>query len=523
MGGPAQEFDIGFVMAGAISAGAYTAGAIDFFVEALEAWEAAKSENERGDLVPDHKVCIKAMSGASAGAMVTAIFVRSLVTGITHLGADNQPPDEVPPGEAFPSTPFKNPFYAAWVQCIDIEHLLKNDDLNDKSSPVVSLLDSTVLEKIGDDVLDPPVGIRDKPPAYVANPLPIFFTTTNLRGVPYGLSLDGQSQGYKHMMTAHADHVRFNLKWNGEGIVEDEAGIPLDASQLSTSGDWGYFMLAALASGAFPIGLAPRLLRRDKSDYANRSWRVPEAEPLKATSLQHNTTVPGPSSHRKQLELLSSDDPHVLHSVCATDQPIVPSWQVGEGTPTDNAYEYWNVDGGVMNNEPLELTRRALSGGGRNDRKGTSATKAVIMIDPFPNVSNEQHENSMTLVGTIWRLLSTFKAQARFKPDELKLAADQTVHSRFIISPIYVDQMGKVTGPAITSDTLGGFGGFYRRSSANMITSLDVAIASAFFNVILRWRSVIRCLIHGATQMALKTTYLRKGRVRQRRVCRSFL
>ncbi len=39
-------FHLGITMAGAVSAGAYTAGFMDYILEALSAWEAAKKENE---------------------------------------------------------------------------------------------------------------------------------------------------------------------------------------------------------------------------------------------------------------------------------------------------------------------------------------------------------------------------------------------------------------------------------------------------------------------------------------------
>ena len=42
--GPADTFEIGLVMGGAVSAGAYTAGVLDFLFETLDAWEAAKKQ-----------------------------------------------------------------------------------------------------------------------------------------------------------------------------------------------------------------------------------------------------------------------------------------------------------------------------------------------------------------------------------------------------------------------------------------------------------------------------------------------
>jgi len=43
------------------------------------------------------------------------------------------------------------------------------------------------------------------------------------------------------------------------------------------------------------------------------------------------------------------------------------------------------VDGGLMNNKPLELARRRLAGERRrNPRAGAQVDRAVLMIDPFP-------------------------------------------------------------------------------------------------------------------------------------------
>lgn len=54
---PAEgTFELGLVMAGAVSGGAYAAGVVDFLFEALTAWEAAKQADPD---VPDHRVEIR--------------------------------------------------------------------------------------------------------------------------------------------------------------------------------------------------------------------------------------------------------------------------------------------------------------------------------------------------------------------------------------------------------------------------------------------------------------------------------
>jgi hypothetical protein len=54
--------------------------------------------------------------------------------------------------------------------------------------------------------------------------------------------------------------------------------------------------------------------------------------------------------------------------------------------------------------------------------------------------------------------------QARFKPEELALAEDDDVYSRFMISPSRREADGSQAEYAIASATLGGFGGFFEES-----------------------------------------------------------
>ena len=70
-----KVFKIGIAMAGAVSAGAYTAGVMDYLLETLSKWENAKEKNrqvgkdhpEYDPSVPDHDVIIEVVGGASAG------------------------------------------------------------------------------------------------------------------------------------------------------------------------------------------------------------------------------------------------------------------------------------------------------------------------------------------------------------------------------------------------------------------------------------------------------------------------
>ena len=146
---PSGTFDFGLVMAGAVSAGAYTAGVLDFIIEALDSWEKKKADqfrihgsNTRAWDIPGHNVRLRVMSGASAGAITAAIAAAALRYDFPHPRIKESRQDAG-----------ANPFYRAWVQQIDITKLLQSQDLPKDDSTVVSLLDSTVLESIAKEAI----------------------------------------------------------------------------------------------------------------------------------------------------------------------------------------------------------------------------------------------------------------------------------------------------------------------------------------------------------------------------------
>lgn len=132
-----QPFEVGLVMAGAISAGAYTGGALDFLIEALDQWEDAKAA---GQDVPPHDVQLKAIAGASAGSMCAAIAGTALAYKHTPVHAGNY-------------TTASNPFFQSWVKDIDISYLLDTADI-DKGQPLRSFLNSDRLLAIVSAVLN---------------------------------------------------------------------------------------------------------------------------------------------------------------------------------------------------------------------------------------------------------------------------------------------------------------------------------------------------------------------------------
>ncbi|HYF07322.1 MAG TPA: hypothetical protein VD970_06845, partial [Acetobacteraceae bacterium] len=63
----AGTFEIGICMAGAISAGAYTAGVLDMLIEALDTYQLERDRRKEAGLSPLHAVQVSVLGGSSAG------------------------------------------------------------------------------------------------------------------------------------------------------------------------------------------------------------------------------------------------------------------------------------------------------------------------------------------------------------------------------------------------------------------------------------------------------------------------
>ena len=107
------------------------------------------------------------------------------------------------------------------------------------------------------------------------------------------------------------------------------------------------------------------------------------------------------------------------------------------------------------------------------------------MIDPFPNKveydGTWRSDPRLTRVAPA--LLSALKNQARFKPEELALAEDETIFSRFMIAPSRDGAVGDADPPAMAAAILGGFGGFLHKSFRQHDFQLGRRNCQAF----LRW------------------------------------
>ena len=408
-----NTFHLGINMAGAISAGAYTAGVLDFLMEALEEWYAAKGSANPG--VPLHDVSIDVFSGASAGGMCAAIAAVMVQGSFEHI---RTPSDASVTGTS-------NKFYESWVNKIDIERLLQDRDLAD-GKPVVSLLDSTVIDEIADYALAPSVAT---PRPYISKSLTLFLTLTNVRGTPF--SLNGVADGsIEEDVAYYADRLQFETV-TGDAKPLATAAKPLPAG--SNAGAWPLLKDAAKATGAFPLFLAPRKIDRTAGDYLNSPW-----EPL---------SVVNPPS-------------------------VAPHWPLH----ADDTFSTLNVDGGVTDNDPFELAHDYLAihnplatpnpqtGELENPRPSDKANCAVLTVAPFPSDAlynpNYDFNKNSSVFGMLPNLFTALISQSRFLGESLAAVVSGTSFSRFVLAP---SDAANPTKPALQCGLLGAFGGFFER------------------------------------------------------------
>lgn len=397
-----KSFEIGLVLAGAVSAGAYTAGVMDYLIETLEAWQQAK---ENGMEVPHHSIKIRVITGASAGGMTAAISVVELLRRAALK--------EKPQG-------YKSLMYQAWVEEIDIKELLKTEDLK-RDPQLKSLLDSTIIDKIADAIIRPDEPPVWRPVPFLSERLKLYLTLSNLRGLPYTIKLQGETN-LPYGMMDHADYQ----------YVQIGKDTPKEA--------WRRLRNAAVATGAFPVGLASRLIKRDTTEYAER--------------------------------------------VLCDGRLVTSNLQLD--TAKGEAYHFVAVDGGVLNNEPIELARSVWSNVDKETKEANKdaiafatldesekdiimkeqGCRALIIIDPFPDqpeIGANSREEDTGLFKIMGKLIGAMRAQSLFKIEELIAVANKDVFSRFLVAPLRKTDTGHNAERAIACGFFHGFGGFLSR------------------------------------------------------------
>jgi hypothetical protein len=432
-------FRLGLCMAGSISAGAYTAGVLDALYEALEKWEDVR----KGGLekhIPQHRVVIDVFSGASGGGMCGVISALSLQDSNRYIGHHS------------------SRLYHAWVEMNDagssttLQQMLGNSDTK-AGREVRSILDSSFIDHIADRNLETNnfTCRNSNCRPWLSQDLDIVVTASNLRGLSYNVNFRGTSASQQHMMTNHKLLLKFSTDQkyrpatqkittksaDGKETITTRNVYPTDVMFVDFKSGFNIKRLknAAKITGAFPFGLAPRNLEIEKELMEN---------------ILFNKT-----------ELIHIDDKTSCKKTTASKN--LPEW----GTANYPEYETVCVDGGMTNNEPFEITRQILlqKGVPRDNmpREAALADRAILMVDPFPdtNIFEANFSKPRNLPDLAKKILKVLMNQPLFKTEDIELAQEDDVFSRFLIIPTRHDNYA---AKPIACGTLGGFGGFFKKS-----------------------------------------------------------
>jgi len=402
-----KNFHLGLCLAGAVSAGAYTAGVVDYLFEALDKWQKRKNENLPD--TPSHNVVIDVIGGASAGGMtaiITAAALHNEIKPVKFPGNDE---------EIFAEQP-QNKFYHSWVDLLDKDMFSLMLDTSDvsKDSEVYSLINAEFIDKVADKVVGVDVSNLKSLPSYVSNELKIFTTLTNLEGFPYEISYQGNTTLNKYYMAIHNDYACFQLNKNE---AEKDGWMPLDfktGKNVNTAKD------AAMATGAFPVGLKSRKLSRSADDVNALKW-LADVDPVK-----------GPE------------------------------------------YITQNIDGGTINNEPFEKVRDVLKETTSQDdpkvyNDPDLFNNTILFVDPFPSEKPGKFKIDLSLFKTIGYTLNALIGQGRTKTGIISTALNTNLVGQFMIAPsrrrptISGEEEAVQGEKAIACGAFDGFSGFINK------------------------------------------------------------
>jgi len=307
-----EPFRIGLCLAGAVSAGAYTAGVIDYLLEALQEWE---ERRDKEDGAPKHRVEIPVIGGASAGGitgMLLAAVQHSRITPIRELPANDLMGEHE-----------ENPLYHTWVDLLHedmFKELLDMSDLED--GKVYSAVNAGFVEELAERAIQRAERKVERP--YLPDDAKVFTSVSNLKGFKVNIAFNEtrmvngvvtpltqeEQERHQHIISVHGDYACFQLNATEYNAANDENGrgwTPVDFHRDVNLQIAGH---AAMSTGAFPIGLRSRRLQR-------------------------------PFQHVKEHPFLSHITQHIT----------------GEGPH----YNTVNVDGGLVDNEPFDKVRKVLN------------------------------------------------------------------------------------------------------------------------------------------------------------------
>ncbi len=416
-----KKIRLGICMAGAVSAGAYTAGVVDYLIETLERWEQKKEQIKKkiiagtvlstdDELIPMHDVVIEILSGASAGGMTAAVLAYSFNDGTYFTKRNNEIIEgnyNLPEAADAPTK-----LYKSWINMVDDENGTTFKKLMDTGDVVSieamkSILNSNPIDEIASNAV--PKSINFQSPGYISKYLSVILSVTNLEGLPVDIRFSNieESNPTRNVLRMHSGFLHY--QFNDQKI---EIDYP---PEIITENTKGHLADAAKATGAFPLGLANRKIVINHHYFNEYKKRLKQAYQL----------------------------------------------NVNVELPEGSNYVFNAVDGGAINNEPIGTTVKVLESKKKFHHKEDE--NYLILIDPFPSITNATQQliyrepKEYNLFQQLFKLIGAFRNQSAFKQEDL-LNGLEMDKNRFLVYP------AKRRYYFLASGLIDGFGGFLKKS-----------------------------------------------------------
>lgn len=368
---------------------------MDYLLECLQAWEHAKQHGHpfmNKDDVPKAQVRIDAVGGSSAGGMTAMLLALAYLSPKFRTATATATKAR----RSTESQPERSLFYKTWVQfqtdqgTLDLPaRLFDLDDLDTTNQRLPSAVNGTFLDALADHLFpqeangDLDAMVAQLPP-YLSKNLEILLTHTLLEGIPLEVdfkamttipsepahkspeeaaasaSMERENKNKeKPHHTTYEHHLQTHFRLNKGNRPYPEDYLALDPTSTEAA---KIMRQAALATGAFPIGLPPRPL-----------------------------DLPSP------------------YIKAAVKRNIFRTY--GDQTPVNGVFfpgfeqphrSMLTVDGGAVNNEPFQEVIDTLrfspsennlnanikkSGPDNNEKTALCQDFGIMLIDPFPDHS----------------------------------------------------------------------------------------------------------------------------------------
>lgn len=377
--GDPPVYELGLAISGAGLGGVYTAGVLDFLLEALLELEKTRASSE--SRAPPWQVKLTDIVGTSSGGIVSSMGVSMLGTDYEPLRFDYDP--------CIHEAPRHNALYQGFVTWASVDDLLSLEDLsNTKNSVAQSFANANFFQRVANNVFN-----AQKPaktlPKFASN-LHLTLTHTNLEGIPYASESHSMGRGEHRnfIFRNHADYTTFSVTCQESDIVEhDDNGYILNLSGNRNSDIWKRCIECTIATSAYPATFAPALVENKRIFYENR------------------------------------------FDTC-------PAWESDDPDDDSEMQKFLAVDG-FLNIRPYDLTEKLMKGRRSAEADTTSSRGSVVLIDMYsPGARTAPSTTGQSpLFNTMMHTLAAFRWQASFKYEEIQKLQDEDDLSAFLLTP----------------------------------------------------------------------------------------